>query len=56
MPSGSTATGCAFGAENVEDTAEAFRRKGIHFGDYDVPEMGLEAFDGVATQGAAKAA
>lgn len=55
-PSGSTATACAFGVDDVEGTVDALRAKGIEFEEYDIPEMGLKTIDGVATQGPVKTA
>ncbi|QSQ14233.1 VOC family protein [Myxococcus landrumensis] len=55
-PSGSTATACAFAVEDVEATADALRRAGVKLEDYDIPEMGIQTRNGIATMGDIKSA
>lgn len=48
-PSGSTATACEFSVEDVEGTVSGLRERGVKFEDYDLPDMGIETREGVAT-------
>ncbi|NVJ21108.1 VOC family protein [Myxococcus sp. AM011] len=55
-PSGSTATACSFPVEDVEATADSLRLAGVKLEDYDIPEMGIQTRNGVATMGDIKSA
>lgn len=55
-PSGSTATSCAFAVNDVEAVADELRRAGVKLEDYDIPEMGIQTRNGIATMGEIKSA
>ena len=54
--SASGATVCSLEVEDVEATVEKLRERGITFEEYNLPEMGLETKNGVATLGEIKSA
>ncbi|NTX01120.1 MULTISPECIES: VOC family protein [unclassified Myxococcus] len=55
-PSGSTATACSFAVEDVEATVDGLRSAGVKLEDYDIPEMGIQTRNGIATMGDIKSA
>ncbi|WP_426745584.1 VOC family protein [Myxococcus faecalis] len=55
-PSGSTATACSFAVEDVEASVDELRQAGVKLEEYDIPEMGIQTKNGIATMGDFKSA